>query len=270
MADSPIAHCPRISLRSLMLTPRFPGFLRRNLFTLVCLVLGAVGIPSTASAQVPVITSAASAGAPVGEPFSYQITATNSPFSFSATGLPAGLSVNVVSGRISGNPTSAGIAVVALGASNASGLGVSQLSITVTPYVQGKVTTVGRPPKSGPSQFGVGKLQNDRPIVGGGSYQDPATGTWSVLNEVYELNTIAKSWGLHSLLNSARLHLTIVPIGTNRLLTSSSYNVSGTELYDGSTWSVLSAGPSGNQGGQILATLADGRILQAGNQSSLT
>ncbi|MEK7232864.1 MAG: cohesin domain-containing protein, partial [Elusimicrobiota bacterium] len=44
----------------------------------------------------PVITSAGTATGQVGTAFSYQITASNSPTSFSATGLPAGLSVSAL------------------------------------------------------------------------------------------------------------------------------------------------------------------------------
>src|SRR5262249_30025165 len=50
----------------------------------------------------PVITSPTTASGTVGAAFSYQITATNSPTSFGATGLPAGLSVNSGTGVISG------------------------------------------------------------------------------------------------------------------------------------------------------------------------
>src|SRR4029077_5909491 len=55
----------------------------------------------------PVITSAGTASGTVGTAFSYQIVATNSPTSFNATGLPAGLTVNAGTGLISGTPTTA-------------------------------------------------------------------------------------------------------------------------------------------------------------------
>ena len=44
----------------------------------------------TVTVARPAITSATSASGTVGTAFSYQITATNSPTSFSATGLPGG------------------------------------------------------------------------------------------------------------------------------------------------------------------------------------
>ena len=57
---------------------------------------------------VPVINSPLSAPqAQAGYPFSYQITATNNPTGFNATGLPAGLQVSASSGLISAAPRSA-------------------------------------------------------------------------------------------------------------------------------------------------------------------
>src|SRR6202034_1612031 len=47
---------------------------------------------------VSVITSPATAGGTVVTAFQYQITATNSPTSYGATGLPTGLSVNATNG----------------------------------------------------------------------------------------------------------------------------------------------------------------------------
>lgn len=62
--------------------------------------------------------------------FSYQIEATNSPTSFTATNLPDGLSINS-SGLISGTPTTSGTYYVALGATNSTGTGTATLVLTV-------------------------------------------------------------------------------------------------------------------------------------------
>ncbi len=80
----------------------------------------------------PVITSSASATGQVGSAFNYQITATNSPTSFSAPDLPAGLSINTGTGLISGTPTAAGSPSITLSATNASGTGTATLALTVT------------------------------------------------------------------------------------------------------------------------------------------
>ena len=79
----------------------------------------------------PVITSGTTASGTVGSAFSYQITATNTPTSYGATGLPAGLSVNTSSGVISGTPTAAATSTVTLSATNAYGTGNATLTITV-------------------------------------------------------------------------------------------------------------------------------------------
>ncbi len=82
---------------------------------------------------VPVITSVGTAGGSTGSAFSYQIVATNSPTSFGATGLPAGLAVSATSGLISGTPTAAGTSTVTLSATNASGSGSAALALTIQP-----------------------------------------------------------------------------------------------------------------------------------------
>jgi hypothetical protein len=100
----------------------------------------------------PSITSATSASAVMGMPFSYQIEAANNPTSFTASGLPAGLSVNGISGLISGAPVSAGSSTVVIGASNASGSASVSLVLTVSglpiPVISSPATasaTVGQP-----------------------------------------------------------------------------------------------------------------------------
>ena len=93
---------------------------------------GHANLTLTITVAAPVITSATSAGGTVGTAFSYQIVATNAPTSYSATGLPAGLSVSTTTGLISGTPTSAGTSTVTLGATNAGGTGHANLTLTIT------------------------------------------------------------------------------------------------------------------------------------------
>jgi hypothetical protein len=85
------------------------------------------------SVAAPVITSAAQADARVGSPFAYQITAKNAPASFSASGLPDGVTVDSVTGLISGTPAVDGTFDVTLGATNKSGTGTAPLTLTVVP-----------------------------------------------------------------------------------------------------------------------------------------
>jgi Putative Ig domain len=81
----------------------------------------------------PVITSPTTATGQVGVAFSYTITATNSPTSYNATGLPAGLTVNTSTGLISGTPTTAGTYSVTISATNAGGTGSATLTLTINP-----------------------------------------------------------------------------------------------------------------------------------------
>ena len=79
----------------------------------------------------PTITSPTASSGVVGVPFTYQITATNSPTSFTASPLPAGLSINTGTGVISGSPTASGSFNVTLGATNALGTGTASLALTI-------------------------------------------------------------------------------------------------------------------------------------------
>jgi len=98
-------------------------------------VAGAMAL-STVSAlgQTPVITSAGTINAKVGVDFRYQITATNGPTRYAASGLPGGLTLNVKSGLIQGLPLAIdGIYNATVSASNSLGTGTRSLRITVAP-----------------------------------------------------------------------------------------------------------------------------------------
>ena len=84
------------------------------------------------SATAPaVITSALSAVAFLGQPFSFNVTAANSPMGFTASGLPPGVAFNSTNGLISGVPAAAGNYQVLLTASNAVGLAASLVNLQV-------------------------------------------------------------------------------------------------------------------------------------------
>jgi hypothetical protein len=83
----------------------------------------------------PVISSAATASGTTGTAFTYSITASNTPTSYGATGLPAGLSVNTTSGVISGIPTTAGTFNATVSATNAGGTGSKAVTITIAQAV---------------------------------------------------------------------------------------------------------------------------------------
>lgn len=81
----------------------------------------------------PIITSAVTASGMVGSPFSYTIAAIKDPDTFSATELPAGLTVDASSGVISGSPLVAGWHFVTLGATNEAGTNTETLKLYVAP-----------------------------------------------------------------------------------------------------------------------------------------
>jgi hypothetical protein len=87
---------------------------------------------SFGSVVAPVITSPTTANGTVGQSFNYQITANNSPTTFNATGLPAGLTVNTSTGLISGTPSSAGTSTVTISATNSAGTGTGTVTVTIS------------------------------------------------------------------------------------------------------------------------------------------
>jgi len=90
---------------------------------------------ASSGTEAPVITSALSASAKVGTPFSYQIAATNNPSSYNAVisgaSLPAGLSINTETGLLSGTPTAAGNYDITISAANSGGNGQTTLTVKV-------------------------------------------------------------------------------------------------------------------------------------------
>ena len=96
------------------------------------IVPGSVLSTFASAAPAPVINSALTRTASVGTAISsYTITATNSPTSYNATSLPAGLSVNTSTGVISGTPTTAGTVNTSISATNAGGTASATLVFTI-------------------------------------------------------------------------------------------------------------------------------------------
>jgi hypothetical protein len=81
----------------------------------------------------PIITSGARASGNVGTAMTYQVTASGSPTSFAATGLPSGLSINTSTGLISGTPAEAGTSPVTVSATNAEGTGTAAVTFQIYP-----------------------------------------------------------------------------------------------------------------------------------------
>ena len=92
-------------------------------------------VSTSAIVAPPTVTGGASLTGKVGEAIlSYQIVADGSPTGYAASGLPAGLSVNPVTGELSGTPTVATSdvgTIATIAASNAGGTGTSTITISI-------------------------------------------------------------------------------------------------------------------------------------------
>ena len=93
---------------------------------------GQYTLTGTIIAAAPAVTSTAAASVAAGTEFSYAIVGTNGPTSYTATGLPSGLSVDTNTGVISGRATAIGEFAVPISATNSLGTGNATLTLTVT------------------------------------------------------------------------------------------------------------------------------------------
>jgi uncharacterized delta-60 repeat protein len=92
---------------------------------------------------VPIVGSPLIVNSAGGQPFNYQIVASGQPTSYSATGLPPGLSIDPQTGLISGISTVGGTFLVTLSATNASGTGTATLTINLAPIIISPLTASG-------------------------------------------------------------------------------------------------------------------------------
>ena len=124
----------------------------------------------TLTTGVPGITSTLSANGKQGQDFSYTITASNDPVSFSASVLPTGMSFDPVAGVISGPPMVSGTLPITIGASNQYGSDSQVLTLTITSSVPVITSSLVASGKQG-AGFQI-HHQNDRP--GAAERQRPA------------------------------------------------------------------------------------------------
>lgn len=85
-----------------------------------------------ASNAAPIITSPTTVSGAAGTPFNpYTIAATGLPTSYSATGLPPGLTLDALTGAITGTPTAGGSYLVTIAATNANGTTTATVTIVI-------------------------------------------------------------------------------------------------------------------------------------------
>ena len=95
----------------------------------------------TITNPTPVISNLTASGE-VGAPFSYQITATQNPLSFSAGPLPTGLAMYAnPAGKITGTPTTAGVTSVPISVTSALGASATATLVITITGASGRITS---------------------------------------------------------------------------------------------------------------------------------
>ncbi len=96
-------------------------------------LVAALVLTSNVLAATPVIDSPTEDFTTTVDFYDYFITASDSPYIFGATGLPTSLSLNPMTGEISGTVTTAGTYTISLSATSSNGTGTATLTLTVVP-----------------------------------------------------------------------------------------------------------------------------------------
>jgi hypothetical protein len=156
-------------------------------------------------ASVPAIANAdLTAEGVVGQPLTYDIDATNA-VTYTASGLPTGLSIDVGTGEISGTPANGGQFAATVVATNNNGVSdIALVTITIaipTPVGQNVIVEPEVPEGQGPITISFGE------ITSGGTTtvtvldpaEVPAPGNVSVAGVIYEVTTTATFEGLITL-----------------------------------------------------------------------
>jgi PKD repeat protein len=176
----------------------------------------------TVTSAAPVITnSPLSVGGTVGTALSFTITASGSPTSFSASPLPAGLSVVAGTGVISGTPTTAGMTSVLLSATNGSGTGTATLTITI-------------------AAAGVAPVINNNPLTAGGTVGSAFTFGITASGSPTSYTATPLPAGLSVAAGSGIISGTPTTVGTTSVLLGAT-NASGT----GNATLTITVGASG-------------------------
>ena len=151
-------------------TPTAPGTFPITLSASNAAGTGTGPLTLTIAANPPVVTSTTTAQGQVGVPFSYQITANYYPTRYGVTGLMSSLTVNALTGLISGTPTVAGTYPMTINVYNNGAQGAQNLTVTIAanaPVITSAPTasgTVGSPfnyqitANYYPTRFGVAGL----------------------------------------------------------------------------------------------------------------
>ena len=209
----------------------------------------------TYNAGSPVISSLLTASGTYGSAISmYTITASNSPGSYGAAGLPPGLTVNTGNGQITGTPTSAAGSPysVTLSATNGNGAGTAILVFTIA-----KATATVSLTSLNATYDGTAKSAGATTTPGGltvnftynGSGTSPtAAGSYSVIGTVNNTNYQGAATGTLSIAKAtpAITWPAPAPISPTTALSGTQLNATantpGTFVYNPASGSVLGSG----------------------------
>lgn len=232
----------------------------------------AAALTVTAPVVPPVVNSAATAPGGLGVPFAYLITATNTPSSFNATGLPAGLTVNPATGVVSGTPTLAGASTITLSATNSAGTGTLALTFTVAqpvPVVTSAAVATGRAgaaftytaaATNTPASFAASGLPAGLSISAAGliSGTPTASGTFNATLTATNAGGTGAAFPVTFTISAAATVpvVTSAPVATGRAGEAFSYTITASNSPTGFSAAPLPGGLTLNAGGLITGTPA--------------
>jgi hypothetical protein len=125
----------------------------------------------------PVITSPDRATAVAGQPFVYQITATNGPTAFAAAGLPADVFVDEATGVVAGVPPAPGSFFVTWSATNGGGTGTADAIVEVLADTDGDGLPDAWESANGFDPLVAGEAMEDADQDGGSNLDEFRAGT---------------------------------------------------------------------------------------------
>jgi hyaluronate lyase len=175
----------------------------------------------------PVITSSTTATGTANSLFTYQISASGSPTSYGATGLPIWANLNNLTGVITGTPISAGSSTFTISATNAGGTGSATLTLTVNatvavPVINSSLTATGTvnsgfsyqiTASNNPTSFGASNLP-------AGLSNNPTSGLISGTPTVAGTNNVTLSASNAGGTGTSSLTLTVTPPVAAPVITS--------------------------------------------------
>jgi K319-like protein/putative Ig domain-containing protein len=152
-------------------TPTTAGTFSGNITATNSSGTGMQNLTVTINPQAPVINSSGTASGKVGVSYTtasplYQITATNSPTSYSTTVSIPGISFSTSTGKFTGTPTTANTYSGTISATNAGGTGSQNLTVTIAPPAP-TITSSGTASGTAGSPFSY-QIKADQPIPSGG------------------------------------------------------------------------------------------------------